>query len=130
MMKLLLDTHAFIWWYNEPQRLPTKVLLACQDIENTLSLSVAAIWEMQIKAQLGKLNLTRPLSDIIYRQQERNLLQILPITLPVVLALEGMPLHHRDPFDRLIIAQAQIDQLLLVSNDSQFKQYDVALFWE
>ncbi|MBE2202663.1 MAG: type II toxin-antitoxin system VapC family toxin [Anaerolinea sp.] len=129
-MKLLLDTHAFIWWYNEPQRLPTKVLLACQDIENTLSLSVAAIWEMQIKAQLGKLNLTRPLSDIIYRQQERNLLQILPITLPVVLALEGMPLHHRDPFDRLIIAQAQIDQLLLVSNDSQFKQYDVALFWE
>lgn len=130
-MKLLLDTHAFIWWYNEPQRLPAKVIAACQDAENSLMLSVATVWEMQIKAQLGKLRLAKPLPDIIRHQQEQNQLQVLPITLPVVYALDNLPLNnHRDPFDRLLIAQAQVDQLLLVSNDSQFGQYAVSLFWE
>ena len=129
-MKLLLDTHAFIWWYNEPQRLPAKVLLACQDVENSLMLSVASAWEMQIKTQLGKLRLAKPLPDIIRHQQEQNQLQILPITLPVVFALDNLPLNHRDPFDRLLIAQAKVEKLLLVSNDSQFEQYPVSLFWE
>jgi PIN domain nuclease of toxin-antitoxin system len=129
-MKLLLDTHTFIWWYNEPKRLPATVLSACQDTENVLMLSVASAWEMQIKSQLGKLHLTKPLSDIIHRQQEQNLLQILPITLPVVLALDNLPLHHRDPFDRLLIAQAQVEQLLLVSKDSKFEEYSVSLLWE
>lgn len=131
MMKLLLDTHAFIWWYNEPQRLPAKVLAACQDVENSLMLSVASAWEMQIKTQLGKLRLAKPLSEIIRHQQDQNQLQVLPITLPVVYALDNLPLNnHRDPFDRLLIAQAQVDQLLLVSSDSQFGQYTVSLFWE
>jgi PIN domain nuclease of toxin-antitoxin system len=129
-MHLLLDTHTFIWWYNEPERLPVKVLSACQDVENTLMLSVASVWEMQIKAQLGKLRLAKPLPDIIRHQQEQNHLQILPVTLPVVFALDNLPLHHRDPFDRLLIAQAKVDQLLLVSNDSQFRLYPVSLFWE
>lgn len=131
MMKLLLDTHAFIWWYNEPQRLLAKVLAACQDVENSLMLSVASAWEMQIKTQLGKLRLAKPLSEIIRHQQDQNQLQVLPITLPVVYALDNLPLNnHRDPFDRLLIAQAQVDQLLLVSSDSQFGQYTVSLFWE
>ncbi len=107
-----------------------KILSACQDTANTLMLSVATAWEMQIKAQLGKLRLDKPLINIIRRQQEQNQLQILPITLPVVLALDNLPLYHRDPFNRLLIAQAKVDQLLLVSNDSQFKQYPVTLFWE
>ena len=130
-MKLLLDTHTFIWWYNEPQRLPAKVLLACQDVENSLMLSVASAWEMQIKVQLGKLRLAKPLPEIIRHQQDQNQLQVLPITLPVVYALDNLPLNnHRDPFDRLLIAQAQVDNLLLVSNDSQFGQYAVSLFWD
>ncbi|MCB8942363.1 MAG: type II toxin-antitoxin system VapC family toxin [Ardenticatenaceae bacterium] len=130
-MKLLLDTHAFIWWYNEPQRLPAKVLAACQNVENSLLLSVVSAWEMQIKVQLGKLRLARPLPEIIRHQQEQNQLQVLPITLPVVYALDNLPLNnHRDPFDRLLIAQAQVDQLLLVSNDSQFGQYAVSMFWK
>lgn len=129
-MKLLLDTHAFIWWYNEPDQLPQQVLAACQDTSNTLMLSVASVWEMQIKSQLGKLRLSAPLTDIIHHQQEQNRLQILPVTLPVVFALADLPIHHRDPFDRLLIAQAKVDQLLLVSNDSQFHHYSVSLFWK
>lgn len=96
---------------------------------NTLALSVASVWEMQIKAQLGKLQLAKPLSEIIQHQQEQNQLQLLPVTLPIVLALDDLPMHHRDPFDRLLIAQARMDQFVLVSNDSQFKQYPVSLFW-
>lgn len=129
-MKLLLDTHAFIWWYNEPDKLSQQVLAACQDTNNTLMLSVASVWEMQIKSQLGKLRLSAPLTDIIHHQQEQNRLQILPVTLPVVFALADLPIHHRDPFDRLLIAQAKVDQLLLVSNDSQFHHYSVSLFWK
>ena len=129
-MKLLLDTHAFIWWYNEPERLPAKALSACQNPTNTLLLSVASVWEMQIKMQLGKLHLGRPLNDILRRQQEQNQLQIMPITLPTVLALDSLPLHHRDPFDRLLIAQANQDGLFLVSNDALIRQYTVLLFWE
>lgn len=128
-MNLLLDTHAFIWWYSEPEKLSKSVLAACQDVTNTLALSVASVWEMQIKAQLGKLQLTKPLSEIIQHQQEQNQLQLLPVTLPIVLALDDLPMHHRDPFDRLLIAQARMDQFVLVSNDSQFKQYPVSLFW-
>lgn len=128
-MNLLLDTHAFIWWYSEPEKLSISVLAACLDVTNTLALSVASVWEMQIKAQLGKLQLTKPLSEIIQHQQDQNQLQILPVTLPVILALDDLPLHHRDPFDRLLIAQARVDQFVLVSNDSQFKKYSVSLFW-
>jgi len=128
-MNLLLDTHAFIWWYSEPEKLSKSVLAACLDVTNTLALSVASVWEMQIKAQLGKLQLTKPLSEIIQHQQDQNQLQILPVTLPVILALDDLPLHHRDPFDRLLIAQARVDQFVLVSNDSQFKKYSVSLFW-
>lgn len=128
-MKLLLDTHAFIWWYNTPERLPKHVLLACQDKNNSLMLSVASVWEMQIKAQLNKLHLDKPLVDIIHRQQEQNQLQVIPISLPVVLALDKLPLIHRDPFDRLIISQAIEEDLLLVSNDSSVSSYPVQLFW-
>lgn len=130
ILKLLLDTHAFIWWYNAPDRLTEKVLLACQDTNNTLILSVASVWEMQIKAQLNKLRLDKPLNDIIRRQQEQNRLLITPITLPIVLALDTLPLHHRDPFDRLLIAQSRVDELMLVSNDNLIKQYTVSLFWD
>ena len=128
-MKLLLDTHTFIWWYSDPQQLPARVLSVCQDPKNTLMLSVASVWEMQIKIQLGKLHLDKPLPGVIYRQQEQNQLLLVPITLPVVLLLDNLPLYHRDPFDRLLIAQAQFDQSLLVSGDTLLQQYGVSLFW-
>ena len=128
-MKLLLDTHTFIWWDSEPTKLSQKTLELCQDQANTLLLSVASIWEMQIKLQLGKLKLNLPLAQVIESQQQTNHIEIIPITLTDVLALENLPTHHKDPFDRLLIAQANVADAVLISRDPIFAQYPVKLAW-
>ena len=128
-MKLLLDTHAFIWWDSDLARLSPRALSLCQNPENHLLLSVASVWEMQIKLQLGKLRLGLPLATIIDGQRETNGVEILPIELEHVLALEALPAHHKDPFDRLLIAQAKVEGVVLVSGDSIFSQYPVNLAW-
>jgi len=128
-MKLLLDTHAFIWWASEPAKLSDKVIELCQSGDNILLLSVTSAWEMQIKMQLRKLRLQRPLQEIIARQQDNNDLQILPILLEHVLELNNLPFHHNDPFDRLLIAQASKENAVLVSKDSVFLNYDVQVMW-
>jgi PIN domain nuclease of toxin-antitoxin system len=128
-MRLLLDTHVFIWWDSEPAKLSPRVLALCQDRGNTLLLSVASAWEIQVKMQLGKLKLHVPLSHLIQGQQETNALEILPITLDHVLALDGLPTHHKDPFDRLLLAQSTVEDLILVSKDSEFTNYPVKVIW-
>jgi len=128
-MKLLLDTHTFIWWDTEPQRLSQQVLNMCQDPENVLLVSVASLWEIQIKVQLGKLKLNTPLAELVLGQQEINKIDILDIKLDHVLALGKLPSHHKDPFDRLLIAQAGIEEAILVSKDKIFTEYAVKLVW-
>jgi PIN domain nuclease of toxin-antitoxin system len=128
-MKLLFDTHAFIWWDSAPANLPASVLALCQDPANTLLLSVVSAWEMQIKSHLGKLKFTTPLGDIITNQQQANSVGILPITLEHVLNLEGLPDHHKDQFDRLLVAQALVEDAFLISNDPVIQQYPVKLAW-
>ncbi len=128
-MKLLLDTHVFIWWFNEPEKLSKKVLAACEDNKNELTLSVASIWEMQIKVQLGKLRLTHSIRDLISTHRATYDLQILSIFLNHVLALDNLPVHHRDPFDRILIAQASTERLVIVTKDQIFKEYPVQLLW-
>jgi len=128
-MRLLLDTHTFIWWDSEPGKLSSKVLSLCQDRTNTILLSVASIWEMQIKFQLGKLKLRLPLAEVVESQHETNNIEILPIQLEHVLALESLPTPHRDPFDRLLIAQANAEAAILVSGDPLFEQYPVRVVW-
>lgn len=126
-MKLLLDTHIFIWWADQPERLSPAALSALEDEANELLLSVASIWEMQIKIQLGKLKLSLPLKELLKNQQETNDLTFLPVTLTHVLALEALPSHHKDPFDRLLIAQSLEEELTIVTADSQFPAYSVKL---
>lgn len=128
-MKLLLDTHVFIWWASEPERLLEKALSICKDISNNLILSAASVWEMEIKLQLGKLKLGLLLEELIESQQHTNNLQILPIELEHVLALQGLPDHHKDPFDRLLIAQSNTEDMTLVSVDKIFSDYPVKLLW-
>lgn len=128
-MKLLLDTHTFIWWANEPEKLSEKAVAACQDNSNSLILSVVSAWEMQIKMQLGKLKISRPMEELIRTQQQANALQILPVELAHVLDLNNLPSHHKDPFDRLLIAQANIEGATLVSVDPAFSSYGVQLLW-
>lgn len=128
-MKLLLDTHTFLWWDSEPARLSATALSACQDPSNTLILSTVSVWEMQVKSQFGKLTLKLPLSDIIKGQQESNRIIILPMALEHVFALRDLPPYHGDPFDRLLIAQAKVEDAFLVSRDSLFSNYTVRLLW-
>ena len=128
-MKLLLDTHTFIWWDSEPVKLSPTVLKLCQDGANIILFSVASIWEMQIKLQLGKLKLKLPLEKLIKSQQQVNNIEILPVTLKHVLALESLPAHHKDPFDRLLIAQANVEGTVLVSRDPVFTSYPVNVVW-
>lgn len=128
-MNLLLDTHTFIWWDSEPARLSVSALSACQDPANTLIVSVVSVWEIQIKSQLGKLKLNLPLSEIIQSQRQTNNVQILSVELEHVLELQNLPYHHKDPFDRLLIAQANVEGAQLVSGDSAFSGYPINLIW-
>ena len=90
-MKLLLDTHIFIWWADQPEKLSPAALSALQDEANELFLSVASVWEMQIKIQLGKLKLSLPLKDLVKNQQEANGITVSPVTLTHALALDALP---------------------------------------
>lgn len=128
-MKLLLDTHAFIWWDSEPHKIPASALAHLQDPANLVLLSVISLWEIQIKSQIGKMHLRLPLADILKLQKQNNGLIELPILSEHVLALDGLPLHHKDPFDRLLIAQAKTEGATLVSNDSLLAAYPVNLLW-
>ncbi len=101
----------------------------CRDQANLLLVSIASLWEIQIKYQLGKLNLKLPLGQIITNQQQNNNIVVLPVTLDHILALETLPHHHRDPFDRLLIAQATLESATLLSKDSIFANYQVNLLW-
>ena len=128
-MKLLLDTHVFIWWDSEPARLSPRALALCQDRQNTLLLSVVSLWEMQIKLQLGKLKLALPLKEIVEGQRRTNNVEILPVTLEHVLGLENLPPYHKDPFDRLLVAQAIVEEAVLVSADPNIAKYPVQIVW-
>ncbi len=124
-MNLLLDTHIFLWLNQEPEKIPAHVLALCEDASNTLFLSQISPWEIQIKSQLGKLKLAVPLAKMIETQQAENDLRILPITLAHIYALSELESHHNDPFDRLLIAQAKTESMLIVTLDSKIKVYSV-----
>jgi PIN domain nuclease of toxin-antitoxin system len=128
-MKVLLDTHAFIWWDSDPTKLSPQAHAACEDRVNVILLSVASAWEMQIKLQLGKLDLRLPLAEVIASQQQSNDIQVLPVVLGHVLALQDLPAHHKDPFDRLLIAQANVEEAVLISHDPVFAHYAVKVLW-
>jgi PIN domain nuclease of toxin-antitoxin system len=128
-MNILLDTHVFLWLRTAPDKIPKKVLIAYYDMDNDVFLSMASIWEMQIKLQLGKLELEIPLKNLVEEQCINNGLQVLPIETHHIFALADLPSHHKDPFDRLILSQSKLENLVLSSADNIFCQYDVHLFW-
>lgn len=128
-MNLLLDTNAFIWWATEPEKLSPQARAQCESDNNNLLLSLASIWEMQIKLQLGKLKIDYPLRTFVEYQQQADDLQILPMTMAHVYALDTLPFHHKDPFDRIIIAQANVEELFVVTKDEIFSSYPVKLIW-
>lgn len=123
-MRLLLDTHVFLWWVADAPQLTRKARRAISAKESECFVSLASCWEMAIKLSLGKLALTQPLEPFVSEQLAINRFRLLPIEFRHVVAVTTLPFHHRDPFDRLLIAQAVVDDLTLVTTDQAFKKYD------
>ncbi len=128
-MNLLLDSHTFIWWVAEKHKLSATALSNISNPENDVFLSVASVWEIQIKIQLGRFEFKDTLDNIVDEQQRINSFKILSVDLSHALGIDNLPKHHKDPFDRLLIAQAIVEDMTLVSSDKAFSKYDVDLLW-
>ncbi|MEO8052665.1 MAG: type II toxin-antitoxin system VapC family toxin [Acidobacteriota bacterium] len=127
-MRLLLDTHAFLFAISEPERLTAKTRRQLASLEVERWVSVVSLWEIAIKVQIGKLAM--PLDESFYTRHLRALkARVLAMNPQHSLALMRLPMHHRDPFDRLLIAQAQEEGLTLVRRDAAFRAYGVATVW-
>jgi PIN domain nuclease of toxin-antitoxin system len=126
-VRLLLDTHVFLWWIGDDSRLSLSARDAISVAENEVFLSVVSAWEISVKTRLGKLALPSDVEQFLSDQIQRNAMTILPIGLAHALRVARLPLHHRDPFDRMLVAQAQSEKLTLVTADEAIRPYDVTL---
>lgn len=117
----LLDTHALLWWLGDPQQLSDAARSVIADPAHTIMLSAASAWEMSIKQRLGRLDFPPNLEEVL----EKERIEMLPITIAHALGVGSLPMHHQDPFDRMLIAQAKHEQLILITRDKQIGQYEV-----
>ena len=127
-MRLLLDTHAFLWFVVGDARLSRRALHTIENDEAELFLSVASVWEMAIKSSMRRLTLPLPVTAYIAEKIE-NGFRVLPIEWEYAAAVENLPFHHRDPFDRLIIAQALAENMPIVTADPVFRAYHTKVIW-
>ena len=128
-MNLLLDTHAFLWFIAGSDDLTAKARELIEDPENRPFLSAASLWEMAIKISLGKLRLALPFEELVPEQMMLNGVHFLPIEMGHLVPIVSLAFHHRDPFDRLLIAQAMIEQMPIVTGDPAFEPYPVQKLW-
>jgi PIN domain nuclease of toxin-antitoxin system len=127
-MRILLDTHAFIWFVEDDEQLPFAVKNKIEDIENEIFLSIASLWKMAIKMQLKKLNINKSIEDVIELTSQNNF-QLLPILPSHIVKLSSLSFFHRDPFDRIIIAQGLYENMVIVGRDLVFDDYQVQRIW-
>ena len=127
-MNLLLDTHTFLWWINGDP-MPLSVTQALGSAENRVWLSAASAWEITIKASLGKLRLPGRVATFVEQQRLQNQFDWLPVEMSALDILQDLPFHHRDPFDRLLIAQAMALACPILSDDGAFDAYPVKRIW-
>ncbi len=128
-MDLLLDTHTLIWFFNADEQLSTTAKNLVEEPTNKCFVSIASIWEMGIKTSLNKLEMRGSLTQVAEFMTE-NAIELLPITFDHVQQLTALPFYHRDPFDRIIIAQAHVENLVLVTKDLIFTQYAASTAWD
>ena len=128
-MKLLLDTHTFLWFVNNSPGLTTQARDLLEDEFNELYLSAASAWEMAIKSSMGRLQLPAPVVTFIPTQLQINDIHWLPIEFAHLGVVETLPFHHKDPFDRLLVAQSLAEQMPLVSGDPKLDAYGVQRLW-
>jgi PIN domain nuclease of toxin-antitoxin system len=129
MTSLLLDTHTILWFVWDDPRLSHYAKSLVEDAGNRKLVSVAACWEIAIKVGLGKLDLGESCGVFLPREIARNNFEVLPINLEHAMAVEGLELHHRDPFDRLLVAQTIVEHISLVSSDTVFDGYGITRLW-
>lgn len=128
-MRLLLDTHAFIWYTTDSSKLTATGRSLIDNGENDILLSTASVWEMAIKHSIGRLTFSMPFMEFIKQQIAVNRIDILEITFDHIEVVASLPLHHRDPFYRLIIAQSMAAQIPILSVDAIFDAYAIARLW-
>lgn len=128
-MKLLLDTHTFLWWTTDEPQLSATALDLIGDSRNTLYWSAACSWEVTIKYALGRLPLPDAPEQFLTAELGRNRIESLPIVDAHAFQAGLLPRHHRDPFDRMLVAQAQVEALGLITNDANIRRYDVDVYW-
>jgi len=127
-MKAILDTHAFLWALAGDARMSRHA----RDVfagSTDLSLSIASVWEILIKVQSGKLTFPRPAGPYVLSRMADNRIKRLPISIDHLLALERLPMHHRDPFDRMLIEQSMEEDWPIITADPMFKKYPVQVIW-
>ncbi|MDF1591163.1 MAG: type II toxin-antitoxin system VapC family toxin [Desulfobacterales bacterium] len=122
-MNLFLDTHILLWWLDDSPLLPEQARNAIADIDNLIIIGAAVIWEIRIKQALGKLKIAPDFFDVIKRQG----FEMLSITPYHAYAVGDLPKHHSDPFDRILIAQAKLEGLMVVTHDAIFKKYQIPI---
>lgn len=128
-MKAMLDTHVFLWWIANDPQLSQRARQVMEDGTTELFLSAASGWEMAIKSRLGKLKLPADLHSFVAEQVRINAIEVLPIEMIHALHVHSLPAHHRDPFDRMLVAQSQIEKLPIVTSDAQIARYAVTVIW-
>jgi PIN domain nuclease of toxin-antitoxin system len=128
-MRLLLDTHTFLWWINNDPLLTDSARVAIANERNECFLSLASCWKMAIKTSIGKLRLTRSVDRFITEELTANNFQMLTIDFRHVAKIATLPFHHRDPFDRLLVAQALVEKMAIISADAVLSEYGVKRIW-
>jgi len=128
-MRALLDTHTFLWWITDDSRLSRRAREVIGDGRNELFLSSASGWEIAIKARLGKLDVQDDLKSFIPKQMALNSINGLPVQMSHALHVYELLDHHRDPFDRMLISQAQLEDMCILTGDPQIALYPVEIVW-
>lgn len=128
-MAYLLDTHVLLWLTEEPVNLSVTVK-KLMDSDDVLFLSYASIWEIAIKLRSAKLTIKFPLDQFINTAISKHELNLLPVSLNHIYQTQLLPLHHRDPFDRLLIAQSISENIPVITSDTAFKAYDITCIWQ
>ncbi len=126
-MQILLDTHIFLWFALNDKRLSKETMDRIRDFGNEIYLSIASLWEIAIKSGLGKLTLDAPFVDFVERNVMGEGIMLLEVNVEHLAEVQKLPHHHRDPFDRLIIAQSIVEKLRVLTTDPQFKNYNIDL---
>lgn len=128
-MRVIADTHSFLWFIAGDARLSARARDVLSEPRNDVAVSIASLWEIAIKVRVGKLRLERPFGELVPQQLARNAIRVLPIEIEHLVRISTLPMHHRDPFDRVVVAQSLEEHLPLVSTDDALDAYGIQRIW-